>query len=83
MFASMNIDLPGWAEFLLDNFAYLYPLLFVGLAILVVTKEAFMQDKRFSLVFTLVTVLVVTADLILVKRHLYSLIADYVEKLHH
>src|SRR6266850_3259170 len=54
MFQGLGVELPGATRFLLTTYAWLFPVFFVGAAILVIAKEFVMRDVRGRLAATLV-----------------------------
>jgi hypothetical protein len=57
--ANLGADVPGPTAFVMTHYAWLYPAVFGGAAVLVVAKELKIDDKRLSVVMTFLIALVV------------------------
>jgi hypothetical protein len=81
MYISMGVDLTLSIKILIGFYRLMYPILFGGIAALVITKQFFVRDKWISVSVTLAAT--VAASLISegIVRVLYRPLFDMVEKL--
>lgn len=81
MYSSMGVDLQLSTKILIGFYRLMYPVLFGGLAALVITKQFFVRDKWISVSVTLAAT--VAAGLISdgIVRALYRPLFDMAEKL--
>jgi hypothetical protein len=81
MYTSMGVDLHLSTKILIGFYRLMYPILFGGIAALVITKQFFVRDKWISVSVTLAAT--VAANLISesIVRALYRPLFDMAEKL--
>ena len=78
---NMSVELPASTRLLILFRFWLYPLLFLGSGILLITKEFFVRDKRLSLIFTLAVAVLVLFVTNSIKDSLFLPFVALVEKL--
>jgi hypothetical protein len=81
MFTNLRVELPGPTHFVIASHGWLYPLLFIGAAVLVIAKELIISDKRFSLLITLVVALLALLAVDWVKNVFTLPLLDLAQKL--
>ncbi len=81
MYGSVGVDLHLSTRLLIGFYRLMYPILFGGIAALVITKQFFVRDKWISVSVTLAAT--VAANLISegIVSVLYRPLLDYIEKL--
>src|SRR5258708_13850421 len=82
MYGSVGVDLHLSTRLLIGFYRLMYPILFGGIAALVITKQFFVRDKWITVSVTLAAP--VAANLISegIVSVLYRPLLDYMEKLH-
>jgi hypothetical protein len=81
MFASIGVDLPLGCRIIVGAYALVYPALFGTATILVVIKEFFIRDKKFSLAVTWIIASSIFGIVSFIHEALYSPLFGLVEKL--
>src|SRR5882724_2624381 len=81
MFQGLGVELPGATRFLLTTYAWLFPVFFVGAAILVIAKEFVMRDVRGRLAATLVIFVAAASSVGLAVLVLYLPLLELLRKL--
>ena len=81
MYTSMGVELPLSVKILIGFYRVMYPILFGGIAALVITKQFFVRDKWFSVSLTLAAALAVGLIAYGIVRTLYRPMFDLMEKL--
>jgi Na+/H+-translocating membrane pyrophosphatase len=82
MFSSMGVDLPLSTRIVVTSYHFLYPVLFGGMAVLVITKQFFVREKRWvSVSITLMAMVLVSLISEVITSTLYRPINDLIEKL--
>ncbi|OAI57560.1 hypothetical protein AYO50_01325 [Acidobacteria bacterium SCGC AG-212-P17] len=81
MYTSMGVDLHLPIKILIGFYRVMYPILFGGMAALVITKQLFVRDKWFSVSLTLAAALAVSLIGYGIVRTLYQPLFDVMEKL--
>lgn len=81
MYTSMGVELSLSIRILIGFHRVMYPILFGGIAALVITKQFFVRDKWFSVSLTLAAALVVGLIAYGIVRTLYQPLFDLMEKL--
>jgi hypothetical protein len=81
MYGSVGVDLHLSTKILIGFYRSIYPILFGGMAALVITKQFFVRDKWISVSVTLVAIVAVSLISEGIVRALYRPLFDMVEKL--
>ena len=81
MYMSMGVDLSLSTKILVGFYRLMYPILFGGLAALIITKQFFVRDKWMSLSVTLAATVAGCLISDGIVRALYRPLFDMVEKL--
>ena len=81
LFKGLGVEIPLLARFLIATYSWLYPLLFIGAAVLVIAKEFVLHDMRYRLATTAVVFLAAVSSVGLVQYVLYLPMLDLVKKL--
>src|SRR5258708_31519869 len=81
MYTSMGVDLHLSIKILIGFYRLMYPILFGGLAALIITKQFFVRDKWMSVSVTLASTVAVSLISEGIVRALYRPLFDMVEKL--
>ena len=81
MYISMGVDLNLSTKILIRFYRLMYPILFGGIAALVITKQLFVRDKWISVSITLAATVAVNLSSEGIVRALYRPLFDMVEKL--
>jgi hypothetical protein len=79
--SGLGVELPGATRFLLATYVWLFPVFFVGAAILVIAKEFVMRDVRGRLAATLVIFVTAASSVGLVVFVLHLPLLELVRKL--
>lgn len=81
MYTSMGVELHLSIKILIGFYRVMYPVLFGGIAALVIAKQFFVRDKWFSVSLTLAAALAVGLIAYSIVRTLYQPLFDLMEKL--
>lgn len=81
LFKSIGIELPLATRLLIVTYPWLYPLLFVGAAVLVIAKEFALRDVRRRLAATVIIFAAVVSSAELMQYVLNLPLLDLVQKL--
>ena len=81
LFQGLGVELPGATRFLLATYVWLFPIFFVGAAILVIAKEFVMRDVRGRLAATLIIFITAASSVGLVVLVLYLPVLELVRRL--
>jgi hypothetical protein len=81
MYTSMGVDLHLSTKILIGFYRLMYPILFGGIAALVITKQFFVRDKWISVSVTLAATVAVSLISEGIVRALYRPLFDMVDKL--
>jgi hypothetical protein len=81
MYTSMGVELRLSAKILIGFYRFMYPIMFGGIAALVITKQFFVRNKWFSVSLTLAAAVAVGLVGEGISRALYRPLLDYMEKL--
>jgi hypothetical protein len=81
MYASMGVDLHLSTKILIGFYRGMYPILFGGIAALVITKQFFVRDKWMSVSVTLAAIVSVSLISEGIVRALYRPLFDMAERL--
>ena len=81
MFTGMGLELHTPVLMLIAGYRWLYPVLFGGAAVLVVTKQYFVRENVVSLTITFVITVIVVILSGGIVRALYQPLFDLIEKL--
>ena len=81
MYTSMGVELPLALRIFIAGYRWMYPILFGGIAALVITKQFFVRDKWFSVSLTLAAAVAVSLIGYGIARTLYQPMFDLMEKL--
>jgi uncharacterized membrane protein YhaH (DUF805 family) len=81
LFKGLGVELPLATRFLITTYSWLYPLLFLGAAVLVIAKEFVLRDVRRRLAATLIIFVAAVSSAGLVQYALYLPLFDLVKKL--
>ena len=81
LFQGLGVELPGATRFLLATYVWLFPVFFVGAAILVIAKEFVMRDVRGRLAATLVIFVTAASSVGLAVFVLYLPVLELLRKL--
>jgi hypothetical protein len=81
LFVDLGVELPASTRFVIGSHSFLYLFLFVGAGALVIAKEMFVHNKRYSLLITLVVAVLVSSANILIGNILKLPFQDLVRKL--
>jgi len=81
LFKGLGVELPAPTRFLIETYSWLYPLLFVGAALLVIAKEFLLRDVRRRLATTVIIFVAAVSWVGLVQYALYLPLLDLVKKL--
>jgi hypothetical protein len=81
MYNSMGVDLALSTKTVIASYRFLYPVVFIGAAALVILKQFYVRQKWVSLTITLSAVVVVDVISSGIVRALYHPLFDLMEKL--
>jgi type II secretory pathway component PulF len=81
LFKDLGVELPLATRFLVATYSWLYPLLFVGAAVLVIAKEFVLRDIQRRLATTVIIFVVAVSSVGLVQYVLNMPLLDLVRKL--
>jgi type II secretory pathway component PulF len=81
LFQGLGVELPGATRFLLATYVWLFPVFFVGAAVLVIAKEFVMRDVRGRLAATLLIFVTAASFVGMVVFVLYLPLLELVRKL--
>lgn len=81
MYTSMGVDLHLSTKILIGFYRLMYPILFGGLAALVITKQFFVRDKWMSVSVTLAAIVAVSLISEGIVRALYRPLFEMAERL--
>lgn len=81
MYSSMGVDLHLSTKILIGFYRLMYPILFGGMAALVITKQFFVRDKWMSVSVTLAAIVAVSLISEGIVRALYRPLFDMAERL--
>jgi type II secretory pathway component PulF len=81
MYGSMGVDLQLSTKILIGFYRLMYPILFGGIAALVITKQFFVRDKWMSVSVTLAAIVAVSLISEGIVRALYRPLFDMAEQL--
>ena len=81
MYTSMGVELSLSLKIFIAGYRWMYPILFGGIATLVITKQFFVRDKWFSVSLTLAAAVAVGLIGYGIVRTLYQPMFDLIEKL--
>ena len=81
LFKGLGVELPLATRFLIATYSWLFPLLFVGAAVLVIAKEFVLRDVRRRLAATVIIFVATVSWVGLVHYVLYLPLFDLVKKL--
>lgn len=81
MYTSMGVELSLPLRIFIAGYHWMYPILFGGVAALVITKQFFVRDKWFSVSLTLAAAVAVGLIGYGIVRTLYQPLFDLIEKL--
>ena len=81
MYSSMGVDLHLSTKILIGFYRLMYPILFGGLAALVITKQLFVRDKWMSVSVTLAAIVAVSLISEGIVSALYRPLFDMAERL--
>jgi len=81
LFKGIGVELPLATRLLIATYSWLFPLLFVGAAVLVIAKEFVLHKMRHRLATTAVVFLAAISSVGLVQYVLYLPLLDLVKKL--
>jgi hypothetical protein len=81
MYTSMGVELRLSIKILIGFYRLMYPIMFGGIAALVITKQFFVRDKWFSVSLTLAAAVAVGLVGEGISRALYRPLFDMMEKL--
>jgi type II secretory pathway component PulF len=81
LFKGLGVELPLATRFLIATYSWLYPLFYIGTAVLVIAKEFVLRNMRHRLVTTAVVFLAAISSVEPVQYILYLPMLDLVKKL--
>ena len=81
LFKGLGVEIPPTTRFLIATYSWLYPLLYIGAAVMVIAKEFVLRNMRNRLVTTAVVFLAAISSVELVQYVLYLPLLDLVKKL--
>jgi type II secretory pathway component PulF len=81
LFKGLGVELPLTTRLLIATYSWLYPLLFVGAAVLVIAKEFALRDVRSKLAATVIIFVAAVSSAGLVQYVLYLPLLELVKKL--
>jgi hypothetical protein len=81
MYTSMGVDLHLSTRLLIEFYRFMYPVLFGGMAALVITKQFFVRDKWMSVSVTLAATVAASLISSSIVSALYQPLFDMAEKL--
>jgi len=81
LFKGLGVELPLATRFLISTYIWLYPLLFIAAAVLVITKEFMLRDLRLRITTTGIVFLAAISSVGLVQYVMNLPLLDLVQKL--